>query len=288
MVTLENDAVLVEIAAHGAELQRLFSKASKLEYLWNADSTYWGKHSPILFPFVGSLKANLYLYEGKSYEMSRHGFAREKIFEIEQVANQEVLFTLRDDEATRLVYPFKFLLTVRYRLDKKRLTCTYEVNNSSASKLYFSIGGHPAFRVPNTPETVYTDYFLKFNNDKSIVRWKLKDGLISDISEQIELVDYQLPLSPQLFCDDAIVLKNMRSNEVMLGNRKNGHGLLFHFENFPYFGIWAAKDAPFVCLEPWCGIADNVNHNQQLTEKEGIINLAPGECWTREWSVELF
>ncbi len=288
MITLENDAVLVEISAHGAELQRLLSKDSRLEYLWNADSTYWGKHSPILFPFVGGLKNDHYLYEGKSYEMSRHGFAREKTFEIQQVSAHEVLFTLRDDESTRLVYPFEFLLQVRYLLDGNRLRCSYEVTNPSTSILYFSIGGHPAFRVPDSPETVYTDYFLVFNNDISLMRWNLQDGLISDKSEQIELVNKQLSLSPKLFYNDAIVLKNIRSDEVRLGNNKNGHGLLFHFKNFPYFGIWAAKDAPFVCLEPWCGIADSVNHNQQLTEKEGIIKLDPGEYWMREWSVGVF
>ena len=71
-------------------------------------------------------------------------------------------------------------------------------------------------------------------------------------------------------------------------NIRNYNGLAFHFKDFHYFGIWAAKDANFVCLEPWCGIADGINHNQILKDKEGIISLAANMHWEREWSVTFF
>jgi galactose mutarotase-like enzyme len=58
-------------------------------------------------------------------------------------------------------------------------------------------------------------------------------------------------------------------------------------KNWPYFGIWSKKGSPFVCLEPWYGLADSEDHNQELTEKEGILKLAGGKSWHAEWTVEL-
>ena len=87
---------------------------------------------------------------------------------------------------------------------------------------------------------------------------------------------------------DALVFKNLKSDCITLMNTKNYNGLDFHFKGFPYFGIWAAKDANFICLEPWCGIADGIKHNQQLKDKEGIIKLAANTQWKRKWSVTFF
>jgi galactose mutarotase-like enzyme len=52
-------------------------------------------------------------------------------------------------------------------------------------------------------------------------------------------------------------------------------------------GIWAAKNAEFVCIEPWCGIADAVNTNQKLINKEGIIDLEAGGQFERSFSMEV-
>ena len=60
---------------------------------------------------------------------------------------------------------------------------------------------------------------------------------------------------------------------------------IFTFTDFPYLGIWAAKNADFVCIEPWCGIADSVLHDQQLVSKEGIVKISKDESWTRSWKV---
>jgi len=95
-------------------------------------------------------------------------------------------------------------------------------------------------------------------------------------------------LQPSLFYADAIVLKHTSSNEVDLLTSKDNHGLRFVFDGFPYFGIWAAKDAPFVCLEPWCGIADHIHHDNQLIHKEGIVRLDGSESWQRTWNVEVY
>ncbi|KQM79065.1 aldose epimerase [Pedobacter sp. Leaf216] len=288
MITLENDYIKVSLAAKGAELQGLFSKETNLEYLWNANPKYWAKHSPVLFPIVGSLKNNNFSYQGKHYELPRHGFARDHVFNIEKTSETEATFTLTQNEDTLKVYPFYFELKLKYRLIDRKLNLTYEVINTGTETLLFSIGAHPAFVVPNTPNTVYEDYYLAFNADEKLTYWKLEDGLVANETQDIELGSHRLNLTHDLFYNDALVFKTLQSNCISLLNTKNDYGLHFHFEDFPFFGIWAATDAPFVCLEPWCGVADGVNHNQELTDKEGIVKLGALESWSRFWEVECF
>lgn len=280
MITLHNEYLSAAISPLGAELQSLLHQTTGIQHLWNGDAAYWGKFSPVLFPIVGSLKDDTYYYEGKAYQLPRHGFAREKEFAVTQKSETEVVFTLVHDAATEAVYPFAFTLQLQYTLLAHTLTCTYKVMNPADNTLLFSVGAHPAFAVPFTNDTQYTDYSLSFNTTEELLRWKLSNGLI-DAPVPLPLQGSQLPLVPALFYDDAIVLKGMQSNCITLGCNKNAHGLHFHFDDFPYFGIWAAKDAPFVCLEPWCGIADSVDHDQQLEHKEGINQLSAGAQWQR-------
>lgn len=288
MITLENDYLKVSLNAKGAELQGLYSKETEIEYLWNANPKYWAKHSPVLFPIVGSLKDDHFKYKGKSYELPRHGFARDHVFEIEKTSSAEAVFTLTQSDETLKVYPFHFKLKLIYKLIDRKLNLTYEVINTGNETLLFSIGAHPAFAVPNTPNTNYEDYYLAFNTDEKLTYWKLEDGLVANETGNIELDGHKLNLKHELFYNDALVFKNMQSSCISLLNNKNDYGLHFHFEDFPFFGIWAAKDAPFICLEPWCGVADSVNHDHQLQRKEGITSLAPGKNWERFWEVECF
>lgn len=288
MIIIENEKLRAVISPEGAELQSLISKETGIEYMWSGDAAYWSKHSPVLFPIVGALKDDTYYYKDKAYYLPRHGFARERTFLKDQVSSVEAVFTLTQDAATLAVFPFAFSLGLRYRLQDNTLTCTYEVSNTGYDELLFSIGAHPAFAVPMVKGTTYTDYFLKFNKSEQLHRWKLEGALIADHAEVLLTQNGKLPLQHELFYEDAIVLKNLQSNSITLGCANHQHGLHFNFDNFPFFGIWAARDANFVCLEPWCGIADSVNHDQQLTNKEGIITLAANTNWQRNWKVECF
>lgn len=288
MITLKNETLTASIATKGAELQQLIHQHTGINYLWSGNAQYWGKFSPVLFPIVGGLKNDTYLYNGKAYQLSRHGFARDKEFTAEQLNDTEAVFTLREDDETKKVYPFAFVLKLHYRLNESSLYCMYEVYNPAKEVLLFSAGAHPAFAVPLVKELSYTDYYLAFNQQEALQRWKLLNGLIDTKAEPVITTNNRLRLHPDLFYEDAIVLKQLKSNCITLASEKNKHGLSFYFNDFPFFGIWAAKDAPFVCLEPWCGIADSVNHNQQLPDKEGINRLPPGEKFTRTWSVNCF
>lgn len=288
MITLQNDFLTAAIATKGAELQQLTNNNTGINYLWSGNAAYWGKYSPVLFPIVGGLKNDTYFYKGQSYNLPRHGFARDMDFLPQQLSSSEVVFSLSATEKTKQVYPFEFVLKIRYQLNQNWLACTYEVYNPGNNVLPFSVGAHPAFAVPLTEGLQYSDYYLEFNKAENLQRWKLQNGLVATTADQVPTENDKLPLQASLFYEDAIVLKGLQSNCITLASIKNEHGLSFYFNDFPFFGIWAAKDAPFVCLEPWCGIADSVNHNQQLVEKEGINLLAPGEYFERTWSAECF
>ena len=286
MITLSNDNITVIINAKGAELQSV--RNSGVEYLWQADAKFWGKHAPVLFPVVGELKGGKYIFNNTEYKLPRHGFARDKTFDTEQKDSTCAIFTLKSDEQTFSVYPFEFIFHVEYHLNDKELSCTYTVQNINDHIMFFSVGGHPAFNVPLNKNLSYTDYFLQFENDDELKRYLLQNGLLSSETETIQLNNKALQLKPELFNKDAIVLKHIGSKTITLKTDKDAAGLKFNFEGFPYFGIWAAKDAPFVCLEPWCGVADNIHHDNNLKTKEGINELAAGKTWSRTWSVELF
>ena len=297
MITLQNETIKAAIHPKGAELQSLLH-TNGIQYMWSGDAAFWGKRSPVLFPIVGSLKDDTYYYKDKPYKLPRHGFARDMEFTSKQINKQEAVFTLTDNEQTRAVYPFTFSLQLRYQLQDNRLLCSYEVKNTGSSEMFFSVGGHPAFALPLVKGTAYSDYYLAFSKAEPLLRYKLTNGLTGNETEALktfaikqqnaETSGIKLPLTPALFYDDAIVLKRLQNYYTTLASDTHSHGLVFDFTGFPYLGIWAAKDAPFICIEPWCGITDSIHHNQKLENKEGIIALKAGGGWQRTWSVACF
>jgi galactose mutarotase-like enzyme len=289
MFTIENNQLLVTIQSKGAELQSIIHKEHELEYLWSADPAFWPKKSPVLFPIVGALKENTFYYNGQAYQLSRHGFAREKDFTVTTQKTDAISFSISSNKDTLQQYPFPFRLTITYTLVADTLEVTYAVENTGASTMYFSIGGHPAFKVPLVEGTIYDDYELQFNKTENAGRWPIAaEGLLE--SQPLPLLNHTqvLPLSKALFMQDALVLKNLQSHAVTLASHKTPHGLQFDFSGFPYLGLWAAPGADFLCIEPWCGIADSVNSNQQLPEKEGIQTLAADGAFERAWRARFY
>ena len=118
---LENEWIKIEITDTGAELQRIFHKGNKLEYLWNGDPDFWPRKAPVLFPIVGKLKNNTFIYDGKPYTLPQHGFARDRNFEVVNATDNEVLFRLIQDEETLKNYPFNFILEIHYSIQHYQL-----------------------------------------------------------------------------------------------------------------------------------------------------------------------
>ncbi len=287
MITIQNTKLKATFKELGAELTSLIDLENGKELMWSGNPDFWSGQSPVLFPTVGALKNEQYIFEGKTYELPRHGFARRRTFEVKNSTENEVIFELKSDEESLKIYPFEFSLEIKYTLVENKLTVSYQVKNLSEKEMYFSLGAHPGFAIDTENGLKYNDYEIVFSDDDRLEIHPLIDNLISSKTQTIELNNKSLPLSYELFSKDALVMTNMKSRELTLRNKKNDHQVIFTFSNFPYFGIWAAKNADFVCLEPWQGIADLENHNQELTQKFGILKLEKNQDWTANWAVEI-
>lgn len=289
MNSIFNDTISIKVSEKGAELQSIYHQQNRLEYLWSGDPVYWAKKSPVLFPIVGALKNNAYRYKGKEYQLDRHGFARNTNFELIEKTNNSLTFSFKSNEQTKASYPFDFAFSVKYTLHENVLQITFIVENTGSENLLFSIGAHPAFAVPLVLGTKYEDYYLQFSEIEDAVRWTVSaEGLIEITQTPLLKNENRLPLKKELFYKDALVFKHLKSDAIAVRSDKTPHGIKVRFPDFPYMGIWAAKDADFVCIEPWCGIADSVNASGNLEDKEGIIALSPKGKFEVGYEIEVF
>ncbi len=286
MIAIHNANIEVKVSPLGAELQSIYCNSSKTEYLWQGNTAYWGKRSPVLFPIVGSLINNEYTYNDNTYTLPRHGFARELPFELIVHSSNTIVYQLKHSQQSLAIYPFEFVLTITYKLIHNLLSTSYTITNPSNEALYCSIGAHPAFNIPLKGTVPYEAHYIAFDNDTTLERYKLNTaGLVTHNTEHITLHNHKLMLSHQLFEQDAIVLKQLKSNTLHVGNTVNQAGFSFTHTNAPYYGIWSTKQAPFICLEPWAGIADNEAHNNALIHKEGILKIAGNNSYEMGWSM---
>ena len=275
---LSNQKLQISVRAQGAELASLRSLHSQTEYLWQADPQFWGGSAPVLFPIVGALKNESYQHQGKSYHLPRHGFARRSSDYEFQATENSLHFVLRANETTQQVYPFRFELEVIYRLHDSSLTIEHQISNHGHETMWFSLGAHPAFNCPQQLGEQYTDYYLEFDQTENLdIHSIAEGGLIgletTRIAEQTRIID----LNKQLFAQDALVFKSLKSRSCSLRSRTHGNAIRVDYAGFPYLGIWAAPGADFVCIEPWLGIADSVDADGEPSHKELIQQLAPGE-----------
>jgi galactose mutarotase-like enzyme len=289
MITLENDQLKVQVKTKGAELDSLYAKETNIEYLWDGDAKFWNKKSPILFPIVGTLKENTYFYNNKAYNLTRHGFARDMDFSVSAQMGDSVTLTLADSEETLRLFPFPFRLDVIYSLESSTVHVRYKVTNTGNDNMYFSIGAHPAFKVPLDKKLDYHDYYFEFEQTEDAYRWLISSqGLIEPVTVPFLINTNILPITRELFREDALVFKYPNSHKVKLKSNRSKHGVEVTYPGFPFLGLWAAPGADFVCIEPWCGIADSTTSKQEFINKEGINLLTPSQVFERTWSVRLF
>ncbi len=289
MHVLTNNIISIKVASRGAELQSLYNKNTGIEYMWNAGPE-WPKVSPVLFPIVGGLKKNQYQYNDRTYMLNRHGFAREMEFDLIAQETNSLTFLLKSNDKTLEHYPFQFSFYIKYTLHGSQLQVGFIVVNKEAGQMLFSVGAHPAFAVPLVSGTLFEDYFLEFDAIENTERWPLTaEGLIETASVSFLSGTSKLPLKKELFYNDAIVFKDLQSKHISLKSDRTEHGLIMGFDGFPYMGIWAAKNADFVCIEPWCGIADGVHASGMLSEKEGIQAIREGgSSFERSYTIKTF
>lgn len=279
--TISNSKLTAKINPLGAELCSLKDNKEK-EYIWEGNPTFWGKHSPILFPIVGTLKNNSYRYNNTEYHLSRHGFAREMEFKLLYKSENSATFSIENSEETLKKFPFYFELQICYTLNEKILDIEYKVINNGKSQMPFSIGAHPAFSL----EGNFENYSISFNKEEPLEYYLLENDLISDKTKKLDVEHQKTALNYALFGNDALIFKTLKSNGLtILENSKPM--LKVNFEGFPSLGIWTKKDAPFLCIEPWFGYSDTENNFGDLFQKEGILVLEAKEIFQSKFNIEI-
>jgi galactose mutarotase-like enzyme len=249
--------------------------------MWQADPNYWGRHSCILFPFVGKLNNDRYRAGGETFSMGQHGFARDMPFEVVASGDDFLELALESTPVAIEKFPFPFRLTAAYRLEGNTLEIRYMVENTGEGLLYFSIGAHPGFNCPLKEGEKRSDYRLRFNRPETAVSYLLQNGLLSGKTANVLKKETDLPISDSLFDQDALIFKGLASDSVSLVNKEGKAILTVGFPETPYLGIWSkSQDSPFVCIEPWFGLADQVGFEGDISDKEGINCLAPEELFS--------
>lgn len=287
---IENEHLRVSVNPIGAELYSIYDKKDKMEMLWQGNSEFWGSRAPVLFPIVGGLKNNTMIYESRAYQMPKHGIVRyNDQMEIVSEKSSSVTYKLQSGDGTLKVYPFKFVFEITFELQGNSLLVKHKVGNKDHREMYFSLGGHPAFNCPFVHTDTYEDYGLKFDIDEgALVSNRLNaDGLLSESTRTIELEENWLPLKKNLFDKDALIFKQINSRKVSLSRRNGGKSVVVEFKDFPYLGIWAKPGAPFVCIEPWLGYADNWNSDQLIEHKEAMICLQAEKEFSADYKISI-
>lgn len=289
MNTIKNDTLEIGVKTVGAELCSIKSIKTGTQYIWQADPAIWGSHAPVLFPVIGNIKNQQVEYKGIQYPVPRHGFIRnnENIEMVAHTANT-LKYRLSYSEELLKIYPFKFELFISFILNGNKLTVKHEVVNKGEEVMYYSLGGHPGFNCPLFKDEKYEDYYLEFPEQESAQKLEvLSSGLIGEGKTPVLNNTKTLPLTGELFNDEAIIFKDLKSSQVAIKSRNHNNKIVFNFTGFPYIAFWAKPQSPYICIEPWQGIADFEKCSGKLQEKEGIVQLAAGSTDSLSYSIEI-
>ncbi|TLV02784.1 aldose 1-epimerase family protein [Dyadobacter luticola] len=288
--SVKNEHLKITVGETGAELSQIQSVVTGKDYLWDADPDVWASHAPVLFPVIGAIKNGFVTYQAKQYALPRHGIVRNnKKVRLVNQTEDSLTFGLKYDEESLAIYPFQFEFLIIYKLDGNKLIVHHKVINHGENEMLFSLGGHPAFKCPLHEGETYEDYYLEFEAVENDSTWLLsKDGLVKNETRAVLEHTNILHLNEHLFDNDALIFKHLVSKQVSLRSTKSGQVITVHYEDFPYLGIWAKPGGHFVCIEPWLGIADSEESNQNFEEKEGILKLAPHANFEASFVIEIY
>ena len=289
--TIENEVLRVEIDSLGAQMMSFRSKKTGVEYLWQGDKTYWGGRAYNLFPTIGRMIDNEYLYEGKRYPLRSHGLVR--YYELTpqpQTKQNEISFTLTHESAEDIPsqYPFQFLYTVTFSLQGNRLTVRYFTENRGARTLICAFGGHPGINVP-FDGGAFEDYYVEFETPKQVTQCLMSPRkFMSGETAPYPLQEgTKLPLRHELFDDDAIILTNTGSAASLKRNGSSRY-VKMDYKGFKYFALWhAVGNAPYVCFEPWQALCANDGETTDLSTKRDMTHVAAGDTASAAFTIEI-
>ena len=281
MVTISNEFITASFSKIGAELKSL--KCEGKEHIWYGDPAFWTGSSPVLFPICSGLKDDEFIHEGKTYTMQKHGFARRAEFEIETVDTASATFLLSSKNCPQENYPFEYEFRIIYTLIGKKLNVEYNIRNLTDGEMYFSVGAHEAYLCPEGIE----NYEIIFEKAEDLDAYQLVGPLLSDDTINYGKNTTNLQINNSLFDNDCLIFKTLKSRSVILRNKLNDQKIKVDFEGFPFMLLWTVPGAPYICIEPWCGVTDNINTNKQISQKEGIEKIEKGGSFYRLHSFEI-
>ena len=259
-IFIENEYLKVGIKLFGAELTSVISKETNTEYMYQPDGIHWNKQSPILFPNIGAIRENSFVYEGKTYPARKHGFARDYAFRLEEQGESFATFLLTN-EMIEEEYPFNFELRLQYTLESNELKMIYSISTTSP-ELYFAIGGHPAFAVPLEKGLTFEDYHIQLESEAPVSKLELTEG--------------DFALHHDLFTNDVLLFKSKDPKfKGKLYSPKGKRSVTVHLNGIEAVGVWTmADDSPFICFEPWDGYPDLASETTlNLEEKKNILRI---------------
>ena len=294
---LENGKLKVTVCDAGAELVSVWDKEREAERIWRGDAAVWGRHAPILFPFVGKVAGGRYSYRGQEYKMTSHGFARDREFELVDADESSVTHGLRWNEESLKIYPFKFALYVKHSFDEKnpcRIKIEWKVVNEESIEnngrtMLYGIGGHPAFTYPKGVSAADCSLKIEGSSLGKSLEYHLLDGDgCIDMSKkyELELEDGRAVVEEHMFDKDALIVLGKQIEKIELCDNESRAYVCMSCEGFPYFGIWSKKVDEFICLEPWYGIADTAGHDGDIEKKPGMQRLDAGESRSCAYMVD--
>jgi galactose mutarotase-like enzyme len=265
---LENEFIKASFKKFGAELCSLYSKELNKELIWQADPKFWARHSPLLFPIVGKVKES-------TSRMKQHGFARDIEFMVLSENEYDVLFRLKSSTETKLIYPFDFILDVKYQLSERTLLIKISVSNTSKTSMPFSMGLHPGFNITKDCQLIAEALPSDCH--------QLQEGLLKETSTISPFKNNCLKIENDTFKDDALIFKNVSSQKIVLKN--SDHTVTMTNGHAPFLAFWNKPNASFVCIEPWHGLQDSETFIGTLVNKEGIINLKSEQTFTDSFEI---
>ncbi|WP_165044548.1 aldose 1-epimerase family protein [Dysgonomonas sp. ZJ709] len=289
MKTLENDHLTVKVKPEGAELTSIRNNKTGVEYLWHADPTFWKRHSPVLFPIVGSLWNNELRNDGNTFNMSQHGFARDEYFELLSATSTEVFYQLVSHRETLAKYPFPFQLEIGYRLEDNRIEVIWKVKNIGDSTMYFQIGAHPAFNYPDFDGSTDERGYFSFDKSEGLEYSLLGEkGCALPAKYNLDTQDGLLPINVHTFDIDTLIFEDSQLTRVSLLDNSKDPYITLHFDA-PVLGLWSPprKNAPFICIEPWYGRCDRVGYSGEFKDKDWMNSLAAGEVFKSSYIIEI-
>ena len=274
-IVIASERLTAAINPFGAELSSLKDAAGR-ELMTDADPAFWTGRAPLLFPVVGAPAGEVIHVGGREYPLKKHGFARHSLFTVDDVRPDRATFTLTDSTTTRVAYPFAFRLDVTFTLDAATLNIDVTIANPGTASLPASFGFHPAFAWPLPYGVARADHRIVFDRDEpGALKTIAADGTIGATTRPTPVVDHVLPLTDDLFADDALVFDPVHSAAVTYGPA-TGPQLKVAFPDTPQLGIWTKPGAAYVCIEPWHGLADPEGYTGEFRDKPGVFLVPPG------------